>query len=103
MTECVRPILQRNEAETFRRVKPFNRCPLRTEAGAGALMFKISHDVIAAPLCRERALPECPSGTILRLIWPLRQDAALAGSQLRAGGGGRNEGSDSLACLTPGR
>src|SRR5712675_1372259 len=58
MTERIRTIFQGDEAKTFCRIKPFYCCALRAKAGAGTGMIEISHDVAAAPLCREPAPPE---------------------------------------------
>src|SRR5262249_19253460 len=54
MAECIRSILQGYKTKTFGRVKPFDRCPLRTKAGAGARVIEVSHDVIRLrPCCDE--------------------------------------------------
>src|SRR5262249_39033939 len=58
--------------KTFGRVKPFDRCPLRTKAGAGARMIEVSHDVIAAPLKRRALIVAC---AILPRFRAMRQDA----------------------------
>ena len=80
MTECIRTIFQGDEAKTFCRIKPFYCCALRAKAGAGTGMFEISHDVAAAPLCREPAptgswrtrafCSRCgPCGKMLLVFW----------------------------------
>src|SRR5687768_8366033 len=53
VTERIRAVLQRDEAEPLCCVKPFHGGPLRSRTGAEASIVIVYHSKTAAPLCRD--------------------------------------------------